>query len=227
MDKTTDIRCWLYDVSELYDEETYAVAMRHVTWQDRRMRIGRYRFAKDRCLSLGAGLLAEHALRKAGASDLSLGVGAYGKPYLQRCPGMHFNLSHSGTMAVCAVASEPVGVDVEERHAYDEGVASLCFAEAERRWIADQPDADVAFTRMWVRKESYLKLRGTGLTDELRSLDVSPASEEMLGVSFWECGQGGYEVCVCCYGDVNVTLERAAPRFWEDANKTSTAADGT
>ena len=43
----------------------------------------------------------------------SLEKGPYGKPYLTGYPEIHFNISHSGGWAVCALASMPCGVDGE------------------------------------------------------------------------------------------------------------------
>ena len=45
--------------------------------------------------------------------------GPSGKPYLVNCPGVHFNISHSGGYAVCAVGSVPMGVDIEFRRELD------------------------------------------------------------------------------------------------------------
>ena len=201
------VRCWLYDVSELYDDTTFSMAMGCLPWEERRQRARRYRFKKDQCLCLGAGLLVAYALKKMGVRDLSLGSGEWGKPYLLRYPHIHFNLSHSGTMVACAVASEPVGVDVEERHAYDEGVARLCFTIAERHWMMGQPNVDEAFVRLWVRKESYLKLLGTGLTDDVRAFDVTPGLTGRRNVQFSEREQGGHTVCVCAESPARVTFE--------------------
>ena len=37
-----------------------------------------------------------------------------GKPYFPQYPGLHFNLSHSGPLTVCALSTLPVGVDIEQ-----------------------------------------------------------------------------------------------------------------
>ena len=106
-------KCYYYDVSGLSSPERFARELASLPWEERRERILRYRFEKDRRLSLGAGLLAAYALREAGAEDLTLQTGENGKPELLSYPDIHFNLSHSGTIAVCAVSDRPVGVDVE------------------------------------------------------------------------------------------------------------------
>ena len=210
------MRCWAYDVSELLDERVFRDALAHLPWDARRAQVLRYAFARDRCMSLGVGLLAAHALMQAGASDLALGLGEHGKPFLKNCPATHFNLSHDGTLAVCAVSDEPVGIDVAAPVAYDPGVARLCFAEGERRWMGMQPDLDAAFTRLWTRKESYLKLLGCGLCDDVRSLDVSPGSPTGDAAWFWERQIEGHAVALCSRGDRAVIVCRAKRGFWRD-----------
>lgn len=214
MDEPTRVRCLLYDVSELYDANMFGHAIKLLPWEDRRAQVGRFRLLKDRCLCLGAGLLAAHALREAGASDLRLGYGAYGKPHLMRHSTIHFSLSHSGTMALCAVADQPVGADVEEHQTYDDAMIRICCTNDERTWICGQPDRDRAFTRIWVRKESYLKLVGTGITDDVRACDVTPHSAEGRHLWFWEHEASGYAIGICVRKKARVAIEFAAPRFW-------------
>lgn len=189
-----------YDVAELYDARVFEAALARLPWPERRAKVGRFVFLKDRCLCLGAGLLCAQALRRAGARDLAMGYGTYGKPYLLHHPHIHFNVSHSGTMAVCVVSSVPVGIDVEERHPYDDGVARLCFVDEELAWIRQQDDASHAFTRLWTRKESYLKLLGCGLSKAANSFSALPGTYPEPGVRFAEYDVRGYSVCVCAKG---------------------------
>ena len=58
VEAAVDLRCWLYDVSELYDSAVFERAMACLPWDERRDLALRYRFPKDQCLSLGAALLA-------------------------------------------------------------------------------------------------------------------------------------------------------------------------
>ncbi len=189
--------CWCYDVRELLDSERFEEAMLRLPWEERKARVRRYRFEKSRALSLGAGLLGAHALRAAGATDLTLAYGEHEKPYLLNHPNIHFNLSHSGTLAVCAVAGVPVGVDVEELRPCDEGVARHCFQDSEMSWLREQDDVGRAFTQLWTRKESYLKLLGTGFSTSAKSFSVLQNDARELGIAFYETELTGHLVCVC------------------------------
>jgi 4'-phosphopantetheinyl transferase len=100
---------------------------------------------------------------------------AGGKPYVPGDP-VHFNLSHSGGVALIAVADEPVGVDVEAcgptRDAL--AIARRFFTPEEAGALARlaPPERDRAFLRVWTRKEAILKARGLGL-DALRDVVVA------------------------------------------------------
>ena len=82
-----------------------------------------------------------------------------GKPVFSGAAPFHWNLSHAGDLAVCAVSSLPVGVDVEERTAVDAALF-LRLPPEEQRWCAHQSDA---FFTLWTAKESLVKSRGEGL----------------------------------------------------------------
>ena len=190
-------KCWYYNVDELKSPEKFSESMIRLPWEDRRDKVTRYRFGKDKRLCLGAGLVASHALREFGVYDLTLGYSKEGKPFLASATDIYFNLSHSGKYAVCAVSGRPVGVDVEEIRSYEEDVARLCFLRKERDWAGREEDLDKAFYRLWTRKESYMKCLGQGFSLDPLSFSVVPGAETCKGYRFWETAIGGHQVCVC------------------------------
>ena len=191
------VTCWHCDVRPLADPSLFSRGMAALPWAERREQVMRFHFEKDRLLCLGAGLLLAHALRRAGARDLSLRRLSNGKPVPVNAPGIHFNLSHSGTLAVCAVSGRPVGVDVEVLQSMDPGVVSMCFQPAEQQWIYQAEDPCRAFTRLWTRKESYLKLMGTGLSCPPDSFCALPGAGFPKGIAYSEIEEAGHMICVC------------------------------
>lgn len=115
--------------------------------------------------------------------------GPRGKPFLEGGE-LSFNLSHSGQLALVAVAAEEVGVDVEkvrrlesltqiaERHFSDREFAALDELEGDAR--------ELAFYRCWTRKEAYIKALGEGLSMALDSFEVSIAAQ----AAFLACHDG-------------------------------------
>ncbi|MFZ3597699.1 4'-phosphopantetheinyl transferase family protein [Streptomyces sp. BH104] len=94
--------------------------------------------------------------------------GPHGRPALADAPGLHFSLSHSGDLALVALAPAPVGADVEELpSAKVAGELTAVLHPRERAELASLTDPEehrLAVARAWVRKEAYLKGLGTGLS---------------------------------------------------------------
>jgi phosphopantetheinyl transferase len=94
--------------------------------------------------------------------------GEHGKPELVD-GALRFNLSHSGDLALVAVARErDVGVDVERIDARRDGLALAARAldpdGAAAVRAAPATDRAVVFHRWWVRREAVAKCAGTGLS---------------------------------------------------------------
>ena len=107
------------------------------------------------------------------AAGLVVQTAGKGKPFIQ--DGPHFNLAHSGPVALFAVAAFPIGVDVEAVRAVEPGLAGLVFTPAELAYQRELPDADrvTAFFRGWTRKEAVIKAQGGSIAD-LQTIGVLP-----------------------------------------------------
>ena len=127
----------------LADAREFETAMGRVS-AHRRAKVCAYRFAKDRRLSLLAGLLLDELLGDCGLRerDMDYGEGESGKPVFANHPALHFSLAHSECMAVAALSRVPVGVDVE--------------------YLPSFP-YDVAEPYLWTEMESVGKLIGCGV----------------------------------------------------------------
>jgi 4'-phosphopantetheinyl transferase len=115
--------------------------------------------------------------------------GPHGRPIvlrpggsLARRAGLHFSLSHSGGHGLLAIAPTPVGVDIEalpDASMCQQLTALLHPREQVRILSAPEEAQRTLFTRLWCRKEAYLKGLGVGLTHDstegyLSSLERTP-----------------------------------------------------
>lgn len=97
------------------------------------------------------------------------------KPFMQnalgeRIEGVDFSISHCKNAIAVVLSDRPVGVDVESfRHA-EEALLRRTMNPEEQADVCAAIDPAEAFTRLWTRKEAVLKLRGTGLVDDLHSV---------------------------------------------------------
>lgn len=139
-----------------FTEEEYRTILNKLP-KERREKAKRYLTKNAAYLSAGAGYLLDCALRRKGLQDAVVLYGEHGKPYIE---GLHFNLSHSGTVAVLAVAAGEVGVDIEKIAPVNEKLVRRVCTERE---LARLKGRDDAFFRIWTAKESAGKFLGTGI----------------------------------------------------------------
>ncbi len=105
--------------------------------------------------------------------------GLLGKPELVSVPPertLHFNLSHTRTIALLALSmNTEVGVDVEDIKPIENGVAERYFSPAELTALAALEGEQWlrGFYNCWTRKEAILKAEGVGLKLPLDSFDVT------------------------------------------------------
>ncbi len=111
------------------------------------------------------GLLNEMVTALAGvpSAELEISVGPRGKPRFTRFTDVHFSLSHSGSLAACALGPVPLGVDLEvvrERRGWAD-IAKAFFSEQEQLCLETRgAEALGTFYHFWTRKEAWLKLHG-------------------------------------------------------------------
>lgn len=111
----------------------------------------------------------------------------HGRPVL---PGgaLHFSLSHCTGISLLAFADAPVGVDVEELvrpEVIAETADVLHPREAAELALMPPGERPLAFTRVWTRKEAYLKGLGVGLSEDPAAdyVGSGPAPARMPGWS--------------------------------------------
>ena len=98
----------------------------------------------------------------------------HGKPSIVGHPDIFFNFSHCKEAAACVVSDRPVGIDVESIREYKESLARYTMSDTELEQILSAEHPDVAFIRLWTMKEATLKLIGTGISNDLKTvLDTS------------------------------------------------------
>lgn len=147
-------------------------------------RANRFKFQQHRNRYLaGRGALRSILAKYLGADAAGLrfdylknGKPALTEPFANS--GIHFNLAHTGDLALVAVTRlGPVGVDVESVRPIknvDDLVARF-FSPRENELFQKVPDnaKPAAFFNLWSRKEALLKATGEGITRSLSLVEVS------------------------------------------------------
>jgi 4'-phosphopantetheinyl transferase len=153
--------------------------------EDERERADRFVFARHRReFTIARAVLRLLLARIVGAQarELAFIYGAKGKPALDprvpRSSSVRFNVSHSGELALYAVALDrEVGVDVERRRddIDCDGLAARFFSRTEKAELLalSAHERLDAFFRCWTRKEALIKATGAGLSMSLDAFDVT------------------------------------------------------
>jgi len=185
------------------DEPSIAGPETGVLSADEIARASRFHFERDRtrfvrCRSALRSLLGGYLGVR--AAEVRFEYLANGKPQLatEQNPGaLHFNVSHSGNLALIAVGSELcLGVDVEQiRDDVDAAaLAERFFSARERDGLRALPAhlRVPGFYACWTRKEAFLKATGTGLSFPLADFSVSTHPDLLPQL---EDVQGDNEAC--------------------------------
>ncbi len=160
------LKLYCCDISEISDEEY--LRMYAMCDTCRKEKIERLQQDPAKKLSAAAGMLARIGIGQALGIDphtVSIRRGKNGKPYAQDLD-IHFSLSHSGNLAVCAISDCPVGIDVERMRKVDYRVAQKWFTVREQYYIfSEKRKQEKRFFEIWTKKEAYVKRIGTGISD--------------------------------------------------------------
>ena len=163
-----------------YTDEAYEADLKRLPPQ-RYEKAMTYRFLSDRKRCVRAYMLLWEGLsREYGAESAPLfDFLSHGKPVLRDFPDLHFSLSHSGNAVLCALDRHPVGADIEMIRRRPEHLLSI-FSDRERTSIEQAASPELCFTRLWTRKESYLKLTGEGLTGTKALREIPTENTDMV-----------------------------------------------
>ena len=172
--------------------------------EDRLTSLSRLRNEAVRQQGLGAELLLITALRKLEKRlplPLSITRTKLGKPVIDGLP-WHFNLSHTERYAACCVYDRPLGIDIQETKHVPERFLTRFFTPEEKEAVLESDQPDEAFTRIWCRKESFLKASGLGLSIELNSFAVLTDTLVWHNTVYsFQSGQNeAFHYAFCCEG---------------------------
>ena len=135
--------------------------------EQRRNEALRYKHLFGQFACLKSWLMLKELLKPLGIIDLKMDYNEHGKPYLAHHPEVHFNLSHCKNGIAVVVDFSPVGIDIESFRRDNLALIRKTMNPAEAEWIRTSSDPVEAFTQFWTKKEAVVKLRGTGITDDL------------------------------------------------------------
>lgn len=131
--------------------------------------------------SMAAELAVCAAMKKCGRGfkPPNYGCKANAQPTIS---GGFVSISHTLGYAVCAIAKQPTGADVERRRAFGNAVKKRILSENETELLKNAPDLNEALLQIWTAKESFLKMTGEGIAGGMQNLELTPIGRNPSGV---------------------------------------------
>jgi len=122
-----------------------------------------------------------------------------GKPYFTDMP-VEFSLTHSGKLWMCLFSDSPCGLDLQIVKDCDyKAIAKRYFFEDEQEYIEE--NGLNGFFDIWVRKEAYCKMTGTGMFGDMPSVMEPEGTYKDVSYCFMELPISDDLKCAVCSGD--------------------------
>lgn len=193
----------LYMHIHALEEEAAFTAGMHMVSSERREKVSSMKNPVSAKLSLAAGILLQLAMKRMGAEGEEIRFGKHGKPIVNST-NVHFNLSHSGSYAVCVYGDLPLGVDIQKIKEQIPKHRARILSPEEEAYLSCSEEAEKRFYSLWARKEAVGKWDGRGLRLPFQSLSFvenGEISDEILfeGKKLYihEVPLDGYALCIC------------------------------
>ena len=153
---------WDFDLSKALSEIS----------EQRREQALKFKFEQGQRLCVLAYQLLKEGLRKEYGiiENPIFEYNEHGKPSIVGHPGIYFNLSHCKDAAVCAISNQPIGIDVESIRELKDSLVNYTMNEEEANMINSSDNPASAFIRLWTMKEATMKLIGTGISNDMKSV---------------------------------------------------------
>ena len=134
--------------------------------------------------------LLEKVLLEENITSYNVIYNKYGKPYLKNNP-FYFNISHDKITTALVVSDKEVGVDLQYL-TFRKAVVDKFFTKGEQQIIEKSKNKEYNFTKIWVMKEAFVKMKGTGITYGLEKVDTTKLKKKIDVID-----KGAYLIAIC------------------------------
>lgn len=173
-------KVYIIEDQSFFDERTITEISKLIP-PSRLEKASRYRRSIDRKNCILVYCLLMYGLKKDfGIENVpEISTGKYGKPYF---PGsmISFSMSHSDKGVCCGIADCNIGADIQDTDIRYKEISDMVMSEKEKESIFASSFPQTEFARFWTLKESLLKYRGTGLINDMKSIDFSGAEGDIF-----------------------------------------------
>lgn len=126
-------------------------------------------------------LLKDVLKKELNITNYELTFNKYNKPYLKDS-NIYFNISHDKNTTILVISDKEIGVDIEY-YTYKESVMKKYYNEFEQQEIINSNNKEYEFTRIWVMKEAFVKMKGQGISYGLQNVDTTRLKKQIKLIS--------------------------------------------
>ena len=164
------IKIYICDNISSFSEDEYRMTYALMP-QSRQEKVDNLLFNDSKVRSVIAFQLLQKGLEKDFNihSPIDFYYNRYGNPFLINTPAVHFSLSHSDNAVLCIIGDQNVGIDVEDIRSPSVDLIKYCCNDREQHKVFTSMNSDEAFYKIWTQKESFLKMRGCGITENIKN----------------------------------------------------------
>lgn len=197
-------RVFYADISCLLNAELFEKAVSMLP-EKSRGKISEKKPILNKCQSLGAWLLLEYFFKEFPEYDFEkeIAISKAGKPYFKNCSSLHFSLSHSENIALCAVSTCEIGADVQKLSEFNEKICHKYFSNEENDYVQggnSLKEKKKRFAMVWALKEAYVKRTGEGILG-IKKLSLpfkdGILKEDFSGIFFKEFEEDDFLFAFC------------------------------
>lgn len=160
------LKIYAVNIENGFDDTTLSLFL-NICESEKKNRIMNMKNKRASELSLVANALAKFAIKNTFGIPIKeqlFAVGQHGKPFLKNTNNVYFSISHSGTMAVCAVSDCMVGVDVQKITKFSKKTADFIGLPSDCK--TDE------FFKAWTQVEAASKRIGEPLISFVKSVSA-------------------------------------------------------
>lgn len=191
-------------VAGLLPEASLERVQRFRRWQDGQLSALGVLLLRRALLSLGEDPQRVHTMRR----------DSQGRPLIG--DGYDFNISHSGSGAVCAITTRGrVGIDLELLRVVDPQHFALCMSAAQLEAVKHHENPSRALLTLWVEKESVVKADGCAFNADLRTLQRQGQCYSLGAEIYTVAGVALHPDYLCCVALCGASELVVEPVVWD------------
>ena len=132
-------------------------------------------------------------------------IGEHGKPHSANYPKIHFSLSHTDNIAICAFFDDEIGIDCENT------IRNINIKTLNRFFSDSECSAhNTSPLLLWVSKEAIVKQSGKGFANGRHTHHVPPFDDEITVDGLWlkrlEISGALTVICTASRDDISITM---------------------